>query len=72
MNSIFHVGVNLGYHFKSYKITQSMSGKGNCCDNAAAESFFITLKSELVNEIGQYKNRKEAKVDIFEYYRMLL
>jgi len=52
---------------KSYKITQSMSGKGNCYDNAVAESFFKTLKSELVNEIGQYKSRKEAKASIFEY-----
>ncbi len=55
---------------KSYKITQSMSGKGNCYDNAVAESFFKTLKSEVVNEIGQYKNRKEAKVSIFEYIEM--
>ncbi len=31
------------------------------------ESFFKTLKSELVNEIGQYKSRKEAKASIFEY-----
>ncbi len=52
---------------KSYKITQSMSGKGNCYEMYVAESFFKTLKSELVNEIGQYKSRKEAKASIFEY-----
>jgi len=52
---------------KSYKIAQSMSGKGNCYDNAVAESFFKTLKSELVNATAKYKNRKEAKASIFEY-----
>jgi len=44
-----------------------MSGKGNCYDNAVAESFFKTIKSELINEIGRYKTRKEARVSIFEY-----
>jgi putative transposase len=44
----------------------SMSRKGNCWDNAPAESFFHTLKTELVN-LCQYKTREEAKKDIFEY-----
>lgn len=33
---------------KTFDVIQSMSGKGNCCDNAVAESFFHTLKTELV------------------------
>ena len=33
---------------KRYKAIQSMSGKGNCYDNAVAESFFHTLKTELI------------------------
>ena len=33
---------------ESFKVIQSMSGKGNCYDNAVAESFFHTLKTELV------------------------
>ena len=33
---------------ESYKITRSMSGKGNCWDNAVAESFFKSLKTELI------------------------
>lgn len=33
---------------KDNKISQSMSGKGNCWDNAVAESFFKTLKSEII------------------------
>lgn len=52
--------------FKKNNIEQSMSGKGKCHDNAVAESFFNTLKRELVNE-QTYKNLDEAKSSIFEY-----
>jgi putative transposase len=48
------------------KITPSMSGKGNCYDNAVAESFFHTLKVELIYT-KTYATRDEAKNDIFEY-----
>jgi transposase InsO family protein len=44
----------------------SMSRKGNCYDNAAVESFFGTLKTELVYQ-RQYATRAEARADIFEY-----
>ena len=44
----------------------SMSRKGNCWDNAVAESFFHTLKTELVHH-EDYRNRTEAKASIFEY-----
>jgi Transposase and inactivated derivatives len=45
---------------------QSMSAKGNCYDNAVAESFFATLKKELVS--GEvYRTRAEARAEIFEY-----
>ena len=47
-------------------ITQSMSGKGNCYDNAVAESFFHTLKTELVY-FEDYQTRAEARGSIFEY-----
>ena len=47
-------------------IRQSMSGKGNCYDNAMAESFFKTLKTELIYQ-NKYQTRQEAKQDIFEY-----
>ncbi len=43
-----------------------MSAKGCCYDNAACESFFGTLKVELVND-ENYKTREEAKLSIFEY-----
>jgi transposase InsO family protein len=44
----------------------SMSRKGNCYDNAAMESFFATLKKELVYH-QSYQTHKEAKRDIFYY-----
>ena len=47
-------------------IIQSMSRKGNCWDNAVSESFFHTLKTELVHH-QRYQTRTEAKQDIFEY-----
>lgn len=51
---------------KNAQIRQSMSRKGNCYDNAVAESFFKTLKTELVNR-HQYKNRKQARKSIYNY-----
>lgn len=51
---------------KVYNIIQSMSRKGNCWDNAIAESFFKTLKVELIYH-HRYATREEAKSSIFEY-----
>jgi putative transposase len=47
-------------------IASSMSGRGNCYDNAPVESFFGTLKTELVNH-AVYQTRQEAMTDIFFY-----
>lgn len=47
-------------------LTPSMSGRGNCYDNASVESFFGTLKSELVNHVA-YQTRRQAITDIFFY-----
>jgi len=44
----------------------SMSRKGNCFDNACAESFFGSIKSELIY-LNHYKTRKDASSSIFEY-----
>lgn len=51
---------------KQYGIIQSMSAKGNCLDNAVAESFFHTLKTELTHHV-QYTTIQEAKRSIFHY-----
>lgn len=47
-------------------MTGSMSRRGNCWDNACVESFFGTLKRELIYH-RQYRTRDEATRDIFEY-----
>jgi len=44
----------------------SMSRKGNCWDNAPAESFFHTLKTELIHH-RRFETREQAKYEIFEY-----
>ena len=50
----------------SLGIQISMSRKGNCWDNAFAESFFATLKKELVYRC-RFRSKEEAKKAIFEY-----
>ena len=47
-------------------ITCSMSRKGNCWDNAVAESFFATLKVEFIHE-SLFRTRSQATTEIFEY-----
>jgi putative transposase len=48
------------------QILVSMSGKGNCYDNAVMESFWGTLKNEWVN-YQKYQTRSQARTDIFSY-----
>lgn len=49
-----------------YEFVQSMSRKSNCWDNAVAESFFKTLKTEATDEVN-FKTFAEAKHVVFEY-----
>lgn len=51
---------------QGHGLTGSMSRTGNCWDNAPAESFFHTLKTELTHH-RRYATRAEAKRDLFEY-----
>lgn len=51
---------------KKHGIECSMSGRGNCYDNAPVESFFSSLKRERVRR-QTYKTRDEAKADVFDY-----
>jgi len=53
----------------SHGFIQSMSRKGNCYDNAVAESFFHTLKTEHVCDY-RYETRTEAIQSVFEYIEM--
>ncbi len=43
-----------------------MSGKGNCYDNAAMETFFKTIKAELIWR-HSWPTRRAAEIAIFEY-----
>jgi transposase InsO family protein len=70
---LFHSDQGSQYKAKGYqqrlrdlKITCSMSRKGECHDNAVAESFFHGLKTELVCE-PVYQNRSVARQEIFKY-----
>ena len=47
-------------------LRQSMSGKGNCYDNAQAESFFSRFKAELM-EGGVFEDLEQARSEIFSY-----
>jgi putative transposase len=50
----------------AHGLTCSMSRKGNCWDNAPMESFFASLKKELVHH-EDYQTRDEARQSLFEY-----
>jgi transposase InsO family protein len=70
---IFHSDQGVQYACKDFTdilaghgITQSMSRKGNCWDNAPAESFFKTLKYEL-DLPDRYENYRQARSAIFEF-----
>jgi transposase InsO family protein len=51
---------------KELGMHQSMSSTGNCYDNSITETFFATLKKELIHRCN-FLTRKEAKTAIFEY-----
>ncbi|MEX2552319.1 MAG: IS3 family transposase [Actinomycetota bacterium] len=54
------------YLLQSHGMEVSMSGRGDCWDNAAMESFWATLKGECVNH-EHYATHEEARASIFEY-----
>ena len=53
-------------HLAAWNVTPSMSRRGNCYDNAAMESFWSTLKEELVHR-RSFASRAEAASAIFDY-----
>jgi putative transposase len=72
-DSVYHSDRGCQYTAQQYMkllesmgITQSMSRKGNCYDNAMTESFFATLKVELVDRYTYY-SRSIAEADIKQY-----
>ena len=70
---IHHTDQGTQYTSKAYQqmvkqsgLTASMSRKGNCYDNAVVESFFSTLKNELIHE-REYHTREAARAEVFEF-----
>jgi putative transposase len=51
---------------RQHKFKVSMSGKGNCSYNAAVETFFKTIKAELIWR-HSWNTRRKAEIAIFEY-----
>lgn len=54
---------------KAHNLQQSMSRRGNCHDNAVAESFFQLLKRERIRR-KTYLTREDARQDVFDYIEM--
>ena len=54
---------------RHHNLEHSMSRRGNCHDNAVAESFFNLLKRERIRR-KTYKTRAEARHDVFDYIEM--
>ncbi|WP_139291921.1 IS3 family transposase, partial [Moritella viscosa] len=52
-----------------HKVVLSMSGRGNCHDNAVAESFFATIKKHIIKK-KIYSTRNDAKAEIFNFIEM--
>lgn len=74
---VLHSDQGWQYQMKQYQetlqkrgITQSMSRKGNCLDNAIIENFFGTLKSELfyIQEFNSYESLKKDIIAYINYY----
>lgn len=72
--AIFHSDRGSQYTSQSFQdqcaafgITQSMGATGVCWDNAVAESFFATLKSDLSSEVGVFATRQAARSWIVRY-----
>lgn len=60
---------------KAHGITQSMSRKGNCLDNAVIENFFGLLKSELLylqefESMAHFKQELEQYIDYYNHKRI--
>lgn len=61
-----YVSLGFGQAAREAGIARSMGSKGDCYDNAVAESFFATLKKELVHR-RSWPTRRELTSEVFEY-----
>ncbi len=60
------VSLAFGQKARAAGIAQSMGSKGDCFDNAVAESFFATLKKELINR-RSWPSKAELRTEVFDY-----
>jgi putative transposase len=60
------VSLAFGQQAKAAGIAQSMGSKGDCYDNAVAESFFATLKKELIHR-RSWPDKNELRTEVFDY-----
>ena len=60
------VSLAFGQKARAAGIAQSMGSKGDCYDNAVAESFFATLKKELINR-RSWPTKTELRTEVFDY-----
>jgi putative transposase len=60
------VSLAFGQQARAAGIAQSMGSKGDCFDNAVAESFFATLKKELINR-RTWPTKAELRTEVFDY-----
>ena len=60
------VALRFGQQARAAGIAQSMGSKGDCFDNAVAESFFATIKKELIHR-RSWPTRAELRTEVFDY-----
>lgn len=65
----FYASTSYSQLLSRFGMVPSMSRKGNCYDNAVVESFFSSLKNELIHH-RDYHTREQARTEIFEYIEL--
>ena len=62
-----YVSLAFGQAARDAGIAVSMGSRGDCFDNAVAESFFATLKKELIRREGPFATRADLRLALFDY-----
>jgi putative transposase len=62
-----YVSLAFGQAAREAGIAVSMGSRGDCFDNAVAESFFATLKKELIRREGPFPTRSDLRLALFDY-----
>ena len=67
-----YVSLAFGQAARDAGIAVSMGSRGDCFDNAVAESFFATLKKELIRREAPFPTRADLRLALFDYIETLL